>query len=139
MEEEVGFAQHSQQRVMTGPSMFTGVVSFKRPLLMAIALEDRRIQVQGVAVAALRQALHLPFRERFEQALHLENRSQILASSGGAVASTTCVRRPSGPYRFAKRVVRGAGWITAPSPASAEDGWSGPAAVNTRTRAPNAR
>ena len=39
----------------------------------AITFEDGRIQVQGVALWAPRQALHLPLRQRLKQALHLAN------------------------------------------------------------------
>src|ERR1700747_2577285 len=59
--------------MMTGPPMLARVVSFKRTLLLTIALEDSRIQVQRVALGARRQTLHLPLGQRFEQALHLSH------------------------------------------------------------------
>ena len=65
------FAQHGQQRMMAGPSVFARVVPFQRAFLLAIALKDGGIQVQGVALAALRQTLHLPLGQRFEETLHL--------------------------------------------------------------------
>ena len=64
-------AQHGQQRMVAGASVFARVVSFKRTLLLAVAFEDGRIQVQCVAISALRQTLHLPLSQRFEEALHL--------------------------------------------------------------------
>src|ERR1700680_3149319 len=60
VEEKVRFAQHGQQRV-----------TFEGTLLLAITFKDGRIQVQGVALGAPRQALHLPLGQRLKQALHL--------------------------------------------------------------------
>src|SRR5260370_25089657 len=57
--------------MMAGTTVFAWVVPFERTLLLAVAFEDCRIQVQGVALWPLWQALHLPLRQRFKQALHL--------------------------------------------------------------------
>src|SRR5260370_15498584 len=57
--------------MMDGTIVFAWVVPLELPLLLAVAFEDCRIQVQGVALWPLCQALHLPLRQRFKQALHL--------------------------------------------------------------------
>jgi len=60
--------------------MFARVVSLQRTFLPAVALEDRRIQVQAVAFGSRRHALHLPLHQRREQALdvaHRESPEQI--------------------------------------------------------------
>ena len=49
VEEEVGLAEHGQQRMMGGFSVLAQVVPFERALLLSVTLKDRRIQVQGVA------------------------------------------------------------------------------------------
>ena len=57
--------------MMAGPSVFARVVTFEGTLLLAITFKDGRIQVQGVALWAPRQALHLPLGQGLKQALHL--------------------------------------------------------------------
>jgi hypothetical protein len=49
--------------------MFERVMPFQRTLLLAMALKDRRIQIERVTLGAPGQALHLPLSQRFEQAL----------------------------------------------------------------------
>ena len=71
VEEKVRFAQYGQQWMVAGPSVFARVVSLERTLLLTVTLKHRRIQIQGVAVLALRQTLHLPFGQRFVEALDL--------------------------------------------------------------------
>ena len=65
------FGQNSQQGMMRGPSVFARVVSFERSFLLSVALENSGVQVQAVAFAARRHPLHLPLRQRLEQALHV--------------------------------------------------------------------
>ena len=78
-------AQHGQQRMMTGPSVFARVVSFERTFLLAITFKDRRIQVQRVALGALRQTLHLPFCQRLKQALHLAHAESAKQIADGVI------------------------------------------------------
>ena len=65
----MGLAQHGQQGMMAGPSVLARVMSLERTFLLAIALEYGGIQIQRVALTAPRHPLHLPFRQRLEQAL----------------------------------------------------------------------
>ena len=54
--------------------MLARVMSLQRSFLLAVALEDSRVQIQRVALATERHAFHLPFGQRFEQALHVAHR-----------------------------------------------------------------
>ena len=67
----MGFAQHGQQRMMAGPPVSARVVPFQRSFLLAVTLEHGGIQIQGVALGAQRQPLHLPLGQRLEEALDL--------------------------------------------------------------------
>ena len=49
----------------------TGILAFQRTfLLLPVAFEYRRIQIQTVPVAALRKPFHHPLRHRFKETLH---------------------------------------------------------------------
>src|SRR5207302_1481650 len=89
VEEKVRFAQHRQQRMMAGTAVFARVVSFERTFLLAIPLKDGRIQVQGVALWARRQALHLPLGQWFVQALHLTHTKLAKQIADGVVGGKT--------------------------------------------------
>jgi hypothetical protein len=45
VEEEMRFAQHGQQGMMAGTSVFAWVVAFQRPFLLTVTLKDSRIQI----------------------------------------------------------------------------------------------
>jgi hypothetical protein len=51
-EEEMRFAQHGQQGMMTGSTVFARVGAFQRALLLTVAFEYGGIQIQGVALRA---------------------------------------------------------------------------------------
>jgi hypothetical protein len=85
----VRLAQHGQQRMMAGPSVFARVVSFERTFLFAITFKDGRIQVQRVAFHALRQTLHLPFGQRRKQALHLSHAESAKQIADGVIGGKT--------------------------------------------------
>ena len=53
------------------------VVALQHAFLLAVALENRRVQVQAVAFLAPRQTLHLPLGERREEALHVAHRKLL--------------------------------------------------------------
>src|ERR1035438_8517594 len=57
--------------MMTGPPVPARVVPFQRSFLFAVALKHGGIHVQGVALRAYRQSLHLPLGHRLEEALNL--------------------------------------------------------------------
>src|ERR1039457_2275850 len=57
--------------MMTAPPVPARVVPFERSFLFAVALKHGGIHVQGVALRAYRQSLHLPLGHRIEEALNL--------------------------------------------------------------------
>jgi hypothetical protein len=75
--------------MMTGPSVFARVVTFEGTLLLAITFKNGGIQVQGVALRALRQALHLPLGQRLKQALHLPHAELAEQIADGIVGGKT--------------------------------------------------
>ena len=100
----MSFAQHRQQRMMTGPSVFARIVSLERTLLLAVTFQDGRIQVQGVAFVALRQTLHLPLGQGFVEALdlaHAEGAKQIADRivGGKAVQAQQRLQRAISPQQ----------------------------------------
>ena len=86
VEQEVGFGQHRQQRMMTGPSVFAWIVSLQRVLLLTIAFQDGGIQVQAVTVPAWRQTLHLPLRQGIKETMHLAHAETAEEIADGVVA-----------------------------------------------------
>jgi hypothetical protein len=58
MEQEVCFAQHRQQGMVTGTPMLARVMSFERSFLLSVALEHRRIQVQPSRRGGRRSICH---------------------------------------------------------------------------------
>jgi hypothetical protein len=74
VQEPVSFGQNSQQGMMRRAPVLARIMSLQRSFLSALALEYRGVQVQRVALAAERHAFHLPWRQRFEQALHIAPR-----------------------------------------------------------------
>ena len=79
------FAQYGQQWMVAGPSVFARVVSLERTLLLTVTLKHRRIQIQSVAVLALRQTLHLPFGQWFVEALDLAHAERTKQIADGVV------------------------------------------------------
>jgi hypothetical protein len=71
VEDEVRLRQNRQQGMMARPSVLARVVAFQRTFLPAVALEDRRIQIQAVAFGEQGHALHPPLAEWREQPLHI--------------------------------------------------------------------
>lgn len=71
MEDEARLREHRQQGMVARPAVFARVVTLQRAFLAAVALEDRRVQVQTVALCSHRQAFHLPLDQRREQPLHV--------------------------------------------------------------------
>jgi len=55
-------------------SVLARVVALQRAFLLAVTLEDRRVQLQTVAFLAPRQSLHLPLRQGREKALPVAHR-----------------------------------------------------------------
>src|SRR3974377_763217 len=77
--------RHRQQRVMTGPTVLAGVVSFQRAFLLSVTLEDGGVQIQTVALAAWRQALHLPLCQGIEQTMHVPHTKASEEIANGVV------------------------------------------------------
>ena len=78
----MGFAEHGQQGMVAGAAVFARVVAFQRSLLLAVTLEDRRIQIQRVAVRAERQTFHLPLPERFVKSLDVTHAGTLETGCG---------------------------------------------------------
>jgi hypothetical protein len=57
--------------------MFARVVALQHAFLPAVTLEDRRVQVERVAILAPWQTFHLPLRQRREEALHVAHRELL--------------------------------------------------------------
>ena len=74
---------------MTRTPVFARVVAFQRAFLLAIALKDRGVQVERVALTALGQTLHLPLGERWEEALHVAHREPLEQITDGVVGGET--------------------------------------------------